>query len=502
MFHRQDSARNRKVPGKLSERFRFVQHFLLRMKGNENKMEDKRVTHSARLVLRLWNVGLFAFVWAFFYNDYAFDTYKIPGLIGSVLVFYIGYNLLCNVYKAFRIASTNIGEIVFSQFLSFAITDFILYVECCLIYNQIVSILPGAGIVVLQLIGTVYIVVFTKRFFVRHVSPQTTLILFGKEKSLEQVNSFEHRLLKKYNHLFHIVYTDKEGIEDEELCRHLQECCTVIMYGVSFETRAAVSEMCIEWKKNFYYTPELLDVFGLGCEPKHLLDTPLMKYEYNYNNKKYQGIKRALDIIFSLFFIILTSPIMLVIAICIKVEDHGPVFFRQKRYTKDARVFEILKFRSMVPDADKYGVLPTTDRDPRITKTGNVIRKLHLDELPQFFNILKGDMSFVGPRPERVEHVKEYVKEIPEFRYRLSVKGGLTGYAQVFGKYNTSAHDKLLLDLMYIENQSILMDIQLVLLTARIVFRPESTEGFDRESQQKMNEITRKNEEQDRNHSD
>ncbi len=457
-------------------------------------MENKKVTHSARLVLRLWNVGLFALVWAFFYNDYAFDTYKIPGMIASILIFYIIYNLLCSVYKAFRIASTNMGEIVFSQFISFAITDFILYVECCLIYNQVVNILPGAFIVLIQLIGTINIVVFTKRYFMKHVAPQKTLVLYGRKISPEEVLAFEQRLLKKYKHLFSVIYTEREEIGEEILLQHMQGCCTVIMYGVTFETRAAVSEMCIEHKKNFYYTPELLDIFGLGCEPKHLLDTPLMKYEYNYNNKKYQGIKRALDIIFSLFLIIVTSPVMLFVAICIKAEDHGPVFFRQKRYTKDAKVFEILKFRSMVVDADKYGVLPTTNEDPRITKTGRVIRKFRLDEFPQFFNILKGDMSFVGPRPERVEHVDEYVKEIPEFRYRLSVKGGLTGYAQVFGKYNTSAHDKLLLDLMYIENQSILMDIKLVLLTARTVFQPESTEGFDQEAQQNMNEKTRQNE--------
>ena len=175
-------------------------------------MENKKVTHSARLVLRLWNVGLFALVWAFFYNDYAFDTYKIPGLIASIVIFYIIYNLLCSVYKAFRIASTNMGEIVFSQFISFAITDFILYVECCLIYNQVVNILPGAFIVLLQLVGTINIVVFTKRYFMKHVAPQKTLVLYGRKISPEDVLAFEQRLLKKYKHLFSIIYTDREEI--------------------------------------------------------------------------------------------------------------------------------------------------------------------------------------------------------------------------------------------------------------------------------------------------
>ena len=133
----------------------------------------------------------------------------------------------------------------------------------------------------------------------------------------------------------------------------------------------------------------------------------------------------------------------------------------------------------MIVDAERDGhSIPATDNDPRITPVGNIIRKTRIDELPQIFNILSGDMSIVGPRPERVEHVELYSREIPEFAYRMKVKGGLTGYAQVYGKYNTTAYDKLKLDLMYIQNYSLLMDIEIIFRTVQILFVKESTEGF------------------------
>ena len=190
-------------------------------------------------------------------------------------------------------------------------------------------------------------------------------------------------------------------------------------------------------------------------------------------------IKRTMDIILSGLVLIVASPIMLLTALAIKLEDRGPVFFRQKRCTQDERVFEILKFRSMIVGAEKDGeVKPATEHDPRITKVGRLIRPLRIDELPQLLNILKGDMSIVGPRPERVEHVQKYKELIPEFSYRHKVKAGLTGYAQIMGKYNTSAYDKLKLDLMYIENYSIFQDLKLILMTIKILFKKESSEGF------------------------
>lgn len=190
-------------------------------------------------------------------------------------------------------------------------------------------------------------------------------------------------------------------------------------------------------------------------------------------------VKRAFDIIFSIFVIVITSPIMLAAALAIKLQDGGPVFYRQTRLTKDGREFKIIKFRSMRVDAEKDGVarLSAGENDKRITPVGRIIRACRLDELPQFFNILAGDMSVVGPRPERPEIAAQYEKEMPEFRLRLQTKAGLTGYAQVYGKYNTLPYDKLQLDLMYIASPSVIEDLKIIFATLKILFESESVEG-------------------------
>ena len=185
--------------------------------------------------------------------------------------------------------------------------------------------------------------------------------------------------------------------------------------------------------------------------------------------------------------LVVTSPIMIITAICIKIEDGGPVFFTQERCTINRKIFRIYKFRSMIVDAEADGVSrPAGANDERITRVGKVIRATRIDELPQLLNIVKGDMSLVGPRPERIEHVDKYCEKVPEFAYRLKVKGGLTGYAQVYGKYNTSAYDKLKLDLIYIENYSLLLDLKIVFMTLKVIFMKESTEGFTTEAIEKI----------------
>jgi lipopolysaccharide/colanic/teichoic acid biosynthesis glycosyltransferase len=186
-----------------------------------------------------------------------------------------------------------------------------------------------------------------------------------------------------------------------------------------------------------------------------------------------------MDLVISTIALVLTSPFMLIAAIAIKLDDGGPIFFKQNRITRNGKIFNVLKFRSMIVDADKDGAKKAEVGDDRITKVGRIIRACRLDELPQLINVLKGDMSLVGPRPERIENVYEYSNAYPEFELRHKVKGGITGYAQLYGKYNTSPKDKLNMDLIYIETYSIIQDIKLLILTIKILFMKESTEGFD-----------------------
>ena len=217
----------------------------------------------------------------------------------------------------------------------------------------------------------------------------------------------------------------------------------------------------------------------MSADNIHLFDTSLLLFRNKGLSIEQQFMKRAFDIIASLIAIVVASPFMIVIAVCIKLYDRGPVIFTQDRLTKDGRIFKVYKFRSMRVEQESAGYCMTRKHDDRITPVGKVIRNIHFDELPQLFNILKGDMSFVGPRPECPSIAEDYCKIIPEFNYRLKVKAGLTGYAQVYGKYNTTPYDKLKLDLTYIENYSFVLDIKLMLLTFKILFQKENTEGIE-----------------------
>ena len=227
-----------------------------------------------------------------------------------------------------------------------------------------------------------------------------------------------------------------------------------------------------------YDMPSITDMLIASGEILHMVDTPIIKVNKFGPNQFERIIKRFIDILGSFILVVLTSPIMLITALAIKLNDGGSVFYKQSRLTRDGKEFKIIKFRSMVMNAeDKTGAVFAKVNDDRITSVGKIIRKFRIDELPQMLNILKGDMSFVGPRPERTEIYDEITKTMPEFDYRLCVKAGLTGYAQIYGKYNTPLRDKLLLDLYYIEKYSLVEDIKLLILTLKVIFKPDAAEG-------------------------
>lgn len=431
----------------------------------------------------IYVIALFAVIWVFYYNLYAFRTGRIVGGFLSIGIYYFIYAYLSKLYKASKIETYQIGEVVFSQILAIGIADLILYVECCLIARRYVNIMPGLIIAFLQIAGMTIWAVAAKRYTINNIKASKTLIVYGKD----DIDAFIGKLKKKYSHLFSIEECVYSEIPVEQLYRKIDSYDTIMLYEIANGIRTETMKYCIEKQKKFYMTPRIADIMIQGFENRTLIDTPLLKYEYSYLQPKTYHWKRILDISISLIGVVLFAIPMAAAAAAIKLEDGGAVFYKQMRCTKDGKVFHILKFRSMVMDAEKEGmVIPCVAKDPRITKVGKFIRRFRIDEMPQIFNVLKGDMSIVGPRPERVEHVEEYTQQLPEFEYRLRVNGGMTGYAQIYGKYNTSAEDKLKLDLMYIENQSLLLDLKLIMLTFKILFIPESTEGFAEEKSREI----------------
>lgn len=430
-------------------------------------------------MIPFWNIMIFSYVWVLYYNEQTFSNFWGQGAVISILIYIVVYLAFGKLYHAFKIGTYRAAEIIFSQLLAFGIADFCLYLVSCLVHRGFVNMIPGVIAVIVQLTGSTMLVLLVKHYFAKFVPPQSTLIVYGASQANElikaTVEEFAEKLTRKLSHMFRIDEMCRDSLTMRELVEKTGNYETIILYNVAEEVRVQLLALCVERGKNVYLTPRIEDILLTNFENRHMIDTPLLKTRNE--SREYAG-KRILDVIISALMLLIFSPFMLLIAVCIKLEDGGDVFYRQKRVTMDGRIFEILKFRSMIQDAEKMGFKPCTTHDDRITKVGRVIRATRLDETPQLLNILKGDMSIVGPRPERVEHVDKYTSELPEFAYRLRVRGGLTGYAQIYGKYNTSAEDKLKMDLMYIERQSLILDLKLIFLTIKIMFIPESTEGF------------------------
>lgn len=434
-----------------------------------------------KVLIPFWNIIIFCYVWVLYYNEYTFTSFWLQGLAVSILLYALVYYAFGKLYHAFRIHSSRISELMLSQFLAIGMSDLILYLMCYMMHMRFAGLLPGLLAAAVQLAGTLVLLALNKSCFAKYTPVQRTVIIYGAKRAHREgnietsVEELERKLRTKHTSLFDIQAVYPDTCTRSELIENLRGFDTVILCHVSQKLRSEILAVCARDGKNVYITPKLEDIILTNYEYRYLIDTPLLVSGARHG--EYRS-KRLLDISISLLMLVLFSPFMLLTAVCIKLEDGGPVFYRQRRVTKNGREFDILKFRSMIVDAEKQGYKPAASRDHRITKTGRVIRTIRLDETPQLFNILKGDMSIVGPRPERVEHVRKYTEKLPEFAYRLRVRGGLTGYAQIYGKYNTSAEDKLKMDLMYIEKQSLLLDLQMILLTVKVMFLPESTEGF------------------------
>ena len=380
-----------------------------------------------------------------------------------------------HVYRATDIGMAGVTELVMSQMLSNLISIGVVYVGVALYVHHMFNILPLLIVGLVQMvIGLVWTIVTNNHYYKRRRRPRTAII-YKKKEQLELLYETPY-----FHEKYDVCKLIENPAEDfDALRKEIEGCEALFSVGSHAEITNGLAKLCVEMDMIGYFMPRLGHVVMTGAEYMSRFSLPMMRVRRAGGHSEYRFFKRAFDIFASLVGVVIAAPIMLVTALAIWLEDHGPVFYRQVRLTKNGREFKILKFRSMTVNAEQDGVARLAGQnDSRITKVGHFIRACRIDELPQLFNILVGDMSIVGPRPERPEIAKQYEETLPEFALRLQVKAGLTGLAQVYGRYNTEPYHKLQMDLMYINDMSFLKDLQLILATIKILFIKESTQGI------------------------
>ncbi len=381
-----------------------------------------------------------------------------------------------SMYGGLNIGYLRTAEVVFSQVFATVIVNIITYGQDSLMNFWLMDPLPFVIMTLIQCAGVFLWSLLAQRIYRMIFAPRKMLLIHGDRPYEDLIQKFASRP-DKYDicKCMHI----EEGMAalQKEIVNRYD---AIVLGDIDVKTRNSLYKFCYGKGIRAYILPKLADVILSGAEEMHIFDTPILLTREYCLSVEQRFFKRLIDVIFSGLLLLIASPIMLITAIVIKLYDGGPVIYKQIRCTKDMREFGIMKFRSMRVDAEKDGVARlATKNDDRITPIGKFIRKVRIDELPQLINILCGDMSFIGPRPERPEIISQYAEIMPEFLFRTKVKAGLAGYAQVYGKYNTTPYDKLKLDLTYIENYSVWLDIKLMLLTLKILFWPDSTEGVE-----------------------
>ena len=436
-------------------------------------VECLKITHF------ILSCGLFFFFWILFrYNELRFG-----GEIGFrynyfVLAGYaVGLLFFCRTYNAYLLGYTRIRILAFSEFLAQMFSICILYVAVSLAWNHIKNPLYLIAALGAQLFLDIIWAYFANLKYFKIYPPKKTILIYQNAIDKKRFGTISG---KPSERLYKIVEEYQyKGRHFSDIKHKLDGYEAVFVAGVDSRCRNGIAKYCKEENIPGFFLPHVGDVIMQEAMHIQSFDSPVLYVTRTIAKPEFRIVKRCFDFISSLIGLIVLSPIMLITAIAIKVYDRGPVFYKQVRLTRDGKHFKIIKFRSMRVDAEKDGVarLSSGDNDDRITPIGRIVRKCRLDELPQLINILKGDMSVVGPRPERPEIAEQYYKTIPEFKLRLQVKAGLTGYAQVYGKYNTDPYEKLEFDLMYINNMSVLTDLELMFATFGILFLPESTEG-------------------------
>ena len=408
----------------------------------------------------------------------------------TIFTFVIVGLLLLTVYGSFDVGRRKSKPIIYSLSLAVICTDIITYLQVMIMRaNTNIHEFKLRGIELLfvtMVIQIIIIIVFTYAgnalFFLIH-EPEKCCVITSSQESLDVIAYAMGRFKKQYKISSVLDY------RSDDIEANIKKADTVFMYDVPSERRIFIMRLCYKYKVNVYFNPYLEDIMEVNATHYVLDDVYLFNKNIKTLTMEQRIAKRLLDIVLSLILGVLSSPFWIIGALAVKLYDGGPILFKQERATIHGKRFYVYKLRTMKENVENYSAKKDDDR---ITTPGKFLRRTRIDELPQLLNVLKGDMTFVGPRPEMLKNVRSYTKELPEFKYRLRVKAGLTGYAQIAGKYNTTPRDKLIMDMMYIEQFSILRDIQLILQTAVVLLRSDSTEAFGKKRESKYKFVTAK----------
>ncbi len=426
----------------------------------------------ANFVIVCFEAISFLFVWDKYYVT---ENYH-GGYISVAFIYLLFLFLITKSFNGYKINYMRIKDLCFSHTFAIILSGIIGYIVICLAWSDYIDPLPLIVMCLIQIVFANLWVYFVRHVYLHIYHPRKIIIIYGNYPLQDFIEKLNART-DKYQ--VGEILNYQKGLE--KICSQVLDFEGVVLYDLPAESRNVIMKYCYKHSIRTYVVPKITDIIMKGSDDLHLVDTPLMLSRNQGLHVDQRFVKRTMDILISVVGILLMSPIMCLIALAIKLCDGGPVFYRQIRLTRDGKEFRIFKFRSMKIDAEKNGAQLAEKNDDRVTAIGKFLRVSHLDELPQLFNVFAGDMSVVGPRPERPEIFAEYEETIPEFEYRLKVKAGITGYAQVYGKYNTKPIDKLKMDLTYIQEYSYLLDIKLMLMTLSVVFRKEKSEGVEKD---------------------
>lgn len=440
---------------------------------NRKEQYKRILKFGSAAVILLIEVGLYWLLWQLYLNNIIEERFwrrgiwLLSALYGVLLVFFL------QTYGGLKIGYLKRGNIIYSHILSLFIVNTIGYFILALIDKRFHS--PVSFILLTVVDG---IIVFIWVFLFQWIygvlfPPRRLLVVYGVRpvfSIMEKIGARDDKYV-----IGGSISID-EGID--KIMEKAKEFEGIVVGDVPSHDRNLILKKCYDSSIRVYMIPKISDILVRSSTNLNLFDTPILLSKNEGLQIDQMAVKRFIDIVVSLIGIILTSPLFVMFGAAIHLADRGPIFYTQTRLTIDGKLFKIYKFRTMRVDAEKDGVARLAgEADDRITDVGKILRATRLDELPQLFNIIKGEMSLVGPRPERPEIAAEYMEDLPEFAMRLKMKAGLTGYAQVHGKYNTTPYDKLKLDLHYIRNYSLWMDLILIVLTPKVLFMKESTEG-------------------------